>query len=167
VTSTPLPAELSLPGAAKAMRISYTSTGFDGRPTIVTGAVFVPPGAAPKHGWPVLAWAHGTVGIADVCAPSANPRSARDAAYLSAWLDAGYAVVSTDYEGLGTPGPHQYLNGRSEAFGTIDSVRAARKLHLDLGRRWLAAGQRAGAGRHRRLPGRDDRDGRQTAGRRQ
>jgi hypothetical protein len=145
VTSTPLPAELSLPGAATALRISYTSTGFDGRPTVVTGAVFVPPGAAPKHGWPVLAWAHGTVGIADVCAPSANPRSARDSAYLSAWLDAGYAVVSTDYEGLGTPGPHQYLNGRSEAFGTIDSVRAARQLHLDLGRRWLAAGQSQGA----------------------
>lgn len=145
VTSKPLPAELSVPGAAKALRIGYTSIGYDGRRTVVTGAVFVPPGKAPKRGWPVLAWEHGTVGVADVCTPSTLPRSARDTAYLSAWLTAGYAVVSTDYEGLGTPGPHQYLNGRSEAFGTIDSVRAARELRLGLGRKWIAAGQSQGA----------------------
>jgi hypothetical protein len=145
VSSTPLPAEHSLPGAAKAFRISYTSTGFDWRPVTVTGAVFVPAGKAPKGGWPVVAWEHGTVGVADVCAPSANPRSARDTAYLSAWLQAGYAIVATDYEGLGTPGPHQYLHGRSEAFGAIDSVRAARRMGLGLGRKWLAVGQSQGA----------------------
>ena len=145
LTSKPLPAELSVPGADKALAISYGSIGYDGRRTVVTGAVFVPPGKAPKHGWPVLAWEHGTVGVADVCAPSTLPRSARDTAYLSAWLNAGYAVVSTDYEGLGTPGPHQYLNGRSEAIGTIDSVRAARQLRLGLGRKWIAAGQSQGA----------------------
>lgn len=145
VSAKPLAAELSVPGAAKAIRIKYTSTGYDFRPVTVTGAVFVPAGKAPKHGWPVVAWEHGTVGVADVCAPSANPRSARDSAYLAAWLNAGYAIVSTDYEGLGTPGPHQYLNGRSEAFGAIDSVRAARKLSLGLGRKWLAVGQSQGA----------------------
>ena len=145
LSSEPLPAELSVPGAAKAVRISYGSIGYDGHRVVVTGAVFVPPGRAPEHGWPVLAWEHGTVGVADVCAPSTQPRSARDTAYLSAWLNAGYAVVSTDYEGLGTPGPHQYLNGRSEAIGTIDSVRAARQLRFGLGRKWLAAGQSQGA----------------------
>jgi hypothetical protein len=30
------------------------------------------------------------------------------------WLKAGYAVVRTDYEGLGTPGVHAYLVGQSE-----------------------------------------------------
>lgn len=144
VSAEPLPAALSLPGAARALRVRYTSTGFDGRPTTVSGAVFVPAGKAPRHGWPVISWAHGTVGVADACAPSSVPRTARDTAYLGGWLAAGYAVVSTDYEGLGTPGPHPYLNGRSEAFGTIDIVRAARQADRTLGRRWLAVGQSQG-----------------------
>ncbi|GLX99487.1 hypothetical protein Hesp01_74370 [Herbidospora sp. NBRC 101105] len=35
-------------------------------------------------------------------------------------------MVATEYEGLGTPGPHPYLHGASEAYGVIDMVRAAR-----------------------------------------
>lgn len=145
VWSTPLPDELWLPGTASASRLLYTSTGHDGLPTVVSGAVFVPEGKAPKHGWPVISWAHGTVGVADVCAPSTNGRSQRDIDYLSAWLGAGYAIVATDYEGLGTPGPHQYLNGESEAYGTIDIVRAARRADKRLSKRWMAVGQSQGA----------------------
>ena len=39
-----------------------------------------------------------------------------------------YVVVATDYEGLGTPGPHPWLVGESEARGVLDIVRAARRL---------------------------------------
>ena len=42
----------------------------------VSGTVAVPKGKAPKGGWPVVSWAHGTIGIADACAPS-NDRHAR------------------------------------------------------------------------------------------
>ncbi len=37
-------------------------------------------------------------------------------------------VAATDYQGLGTRGPHPYLVGNSEAMNALDSVRAARNL---------------------------------------
>lgn len=123
----PLPAVLGLPNAGEGIRVLYSSIdGIDGTsPVAVSGAVFVPRGAPPAGGWPIVAWAHGTVGIADICAPSWAARSYRDIQYLDTWLAQGYAVVATDYQGLGTPGFHPYLNARSEAYGVLDSVRAA------------------------------------------
>ena len=35
---------------------------------------------------------------------------------ISKLLAAGYVVVAPDYEGLGTPGIHPFLNVKSEAF---------------------------------------------------
>ncbi|GGO80404.1 lipase family protein [Wenjunlia tyrosinilytica] len=144
LSARPLPKELWLPHTARAYRVLYLSTSADGGPRIVSGAVFVPDTQAPKGGHPVVGWAHGTVGVADDCAPSRNPRSARDAEYLGAWLGAGYAVVATDYEGLGTPGPHPYLVGKSEAHSVIDMVRAARRVVPSLSRKWLTVGQSQG-----------------------
>ena len=43
-------------------------------------------------------------------------------------VDRGYVVAATDYPGLGTPGPHPYLVGVSEARAVVDSVRAARTM---------------------------------------
>lgn len=37
-------------------------------------------------------------------------------------------MVMTDYEGLGTKGPHPYLNGEAEARDVLDMMRAAREL---------------------------------------
>src|SRR5690606_34020729 len=45
---------------------------------------------------------------------------------------AGFAVVSTDYEGLGGPGTHPYLVGTSEGRSMLDAGLAARQLP-DLG----------------------------------
>lgn len=136
---------LRLPGTGRAHRLLYTSTGFDGRRVVVSGAMFVPPGKAPERGWPVLSWAHGTLGVADVCANSTAGRSQRDLDYLTSWLAAGYAIVASDYEGLGTPGAHPYLHGRSEAYGVIDIVRAARRADRSLSRTWISSGQSQGA----------------------
>jgi fermentation-respiration switch protein FrsA (DUF1100 family) len=107
--------------------------------------VAVPKGKAPKGGWPVVSWAHGTIGAADVCAPSkiAMP-GAYDQKLLNRWLKAGYAVVRTDYEGLGTPGPHPYLIGTSAGRSVIDMVRAARKLDDRIGKRVVFAGHSQG-----------------------
>jgi dienelactone hydrolase len=123
----PLEPSASLVGAGRGERILYSSVDWRDpkRVTTVSGALFLPKGAPPKGGWPLIAWAHGTTGVADVCAPSFMPRSARDQDYLSAWLDAGYAIVATDYEGLGTPGPHPYLQSKSEGQAVLDSARAA------------------------------------------
>lgn len=127
-------------------RILYSSTGGpSGRARVaVSGGVYLPKGRAPRRGWPVIAWAHGTVGFPDICAPSFNGWSERDTNYLNNWLSQGYAVVASDYEGLGTPGPHPYFISRSEAQGVLDSVVAARKRY-PLSRNVVLVGQSQGA----------------------
>ncbi|WP_374297718.1 alpha/beta fold hydrolase [Sphingomonas sp.] len=146
--TAPLAADHGLADAGKALSILYSSTdGVTGKGTVpVSGALFLPKGKPPKGGWPLVAWAHGTVGIGDDCAPSRNARSQRDATYLNSWLREGYAVVATDYQGLGTPGPHPYLNTRAEAYSVLDSVRAALGAKLGLANKVLIIGQSQGAG---------------------
>ncbi len=140
----PLEARLQLAESARAVRFLYTSEGFDGRSVVVSAAAFLPPGEAPEGGWPVIAWSHGTVGIADRCAPSWQGRSPRDVTYLNHWLSEGYAIVATDYEGLGTPGPHPYLHCKAAALSNIDAVTAAQSLGWSLSRKWLVTGQSQG-----------------------
>jgi len=137
-----LPRSKALSGAAKSFLLLYRSTSIAGKPIAVSGTLAVPKGKAPKGGWPVVSWAHGTTGAADTCAPSrfSNPIDPN----LNDWLKAGYAIASTDYEGLGTPGPHPYLIGASEARGVIDIVTAAAQVDRSIGRRWVAAGHSQG-----------------------
>ncbi|MEY2451908.1 MAG: hypothetical protein QOD92_1482 [Acidimicrobiaceae bacterium] len=108
------------------MRVMYHSRSVQGGDILVTGLVAVPTTPPPAGGYPVISWAHGTSGIADMCAPSLKPDDY--AGLANNLLDAGYVVVGTDFEGLGTPGRHPYIVGESEARGTVDMVRAARNL---------------------------------------
>jgi Secretory lipase len=141
-----LEAELGINGAGLAYRLLYTSTdGNSDRDIVaVSGALFLPAGKPPQGGWPLVAWAHGTVGIADICAPSVQGRSLRDVTYLRRWLSEGFAVVATDYQGLGVPGPHLYLNTRSEAYSVIDSIRAAEQGFPNLSHQAIIVGQSQG-----------------------
>ncbi len=143
----PLPMAQVLPEAASGERLLYTSTeGVTGKGIVaVSGTYYTPKGKPPAEGWPLIAWAHGTVGMADVCAPSWAGRSARDIAYLDSWLKAGFAVVATDYQGLGTPGPHPYLLTRPEAYGVLDGVRAVQR-RPGLSGKVIVVGQSQGAG---------------------
>jgi alpha-beta hydrolase superfamily lysophospholipase len=59
---------------------------------------------------------------------------------LSDLILRGYIVAATDYPGLGTPGPHPYLIGRSEGQAVLDSVRAARKWSSDAGSQFVTWG---------------------------
>jgi pimeloyl-ACP methyl ester carboxylesterase len=142
----PLISELMLVNAAKGLRVLYTSTnGLDNKtPITVSGAIYWPKGAAPDGGWPIIAWAHGTTGIADVCAPSWIPRTSRDSDYLNAWLAQGYAIVATDYQGLGTPGGHPWNTTRPEAYSVLDSVRAALGAFPELSNSVVIVGQSQG-----------------------
>jgi pimeloyl-ACP methyl ester carboxylesterase len=125
--------------------VLYRSTGENGKPIAVSGAVAVPRGKPPKGGWPILTWAHGTTGIADVCAPTRAPVAVQYVKNdLDDFLKAGFAVVSTDYQGLGTPGTHLYLVGREEGRSVLDIVRAARQLDPRLGKRVVIAGHSQG-----------------------
>jgi acetyl esterase/lipase len=78
----------------------------------------------------VIAFAHGTVGVASSCAPSLQSSNiAQVLEGLGGFIAQGYVVAATDYAGLGTPGPNPYLVGRVEAMNVLDSVRAAHRLH--------------------------------------
>jgi pimeloyl-ACP methyl ester carboxylesterase len=89
----------------------------------VTGWIAIP---EVQGTMPIMAWAHGTVGLGDDCAPSlAGGRTPFDFTHE---LEAGWAVVATDYEGLGGPGIHPYLVSKSEARSIFDIARAAREL---------------------------------------
>lgn len=146
ITSVPLDPALSVSGAGESFRILYATLNQHNQPAVSTAAVFVPHGQPIPGGWPVIAWAHGTVGLGDDCTPSAQPRSSRDNEYLSHWLDQGYAVVGTDYAGLGTPGLMSYLNSVTEAHSVVDSVRAVHQMGLALSPKWAVVGQSQGGG---------------------
>ncbi len=146
VEKSVLPAEHGLSEAAEQYRIIYPSvSGVDGKtPRRDSAAVFIPKGQMPKGGWPVVVWAHGTIGVASGCAPSLNPRTVRDSQYLNTWLSLGFAIVAPDYAGLGSDGLHHYLNTRAEAWSVLDSVRAALK-NFPLRNQLVLVGQSQGA----------------------
>jgi alpha-beta hydrolase superfamily lysophospholipase len=150
--------ELGAPTGGRAWAVLYHSTSIDGRDIAVSGIIAAPaeadtsvptPGAVPVQPEPaqggggqavlgpavpsdgrrIIAFAHGTTGLADPCAPSHEPLTGPTWSLL--WpivLHQGYVVAATDYEGLGTAGPHPYIVGESEAHGVLDSIRAARQL---------------------------------------
>lgn len=150
VTATPVRAPAGAAGV-RAERITYLSESASGLPILVSGTVSVPAGDPPEGGWPVISWAHGTTGVGDACAPSADTPGGPAHDYvavtdpvLARWVAAGYAVAATDYEGLGTPGGHPYMNGVSAAHTVTDIVRAARALDPGIGRKWAVAGHSQG-----------------------
>ena len=94
------------PEGARAYRVVYRSADSGDRPIDVTGVVIIPAGDPPPAGRNIVAWAHGTSGIADACAPSTNSWLFGSIAGLASLLQQGYIVAATDYQGLGGPGPH-------------------------------------------------------------
>ncbi|MGN6868568.1 MAG: alpha/beta fold hydrolase [Solirubrobacteraceae bacterium] len=136
-TIPPRPGELlrserytgGIPKHWHAWRILYTTTRDDSVPAVASGLVIasddLPPGPRP-----VIAWAHGTTGVASQCAPSLLPSrwNADIIPGVNKVLARGWVIVATDYVGLGTSGPHPYLIGQGEARSVLDSVRAARQM---------------------------------------
>lgn len=153
--SAPLKKSLWISGVSRAYKLTYVTTDTFGKKAASTGTIMIPKGTAPKGGWPVISWAHGTIGIGDRCAPSnIGPALAeRDNPYLAQWLKAGYAIVASDYAGLGTPGLHAYLDGRTTAHNVVDMVTAGRSFSAaklpataKLSKKWAAVGQSQGGG---------------------
>ena len=144
----PLNEQQSNPGAGASIRLLYSSTdGLDGENILpVSGVLFLPEGKAPKGGWPLMAWTHGTVGIADICAPSWNGRQQQDRDHLKFWLENGYAVVASDYQGLGTAGTHPYLATRPAAYSNLDIIRAVQAADFLVSDKVVLFGQSQGAG---------------------
>jgi len=122
---------------------------------VSTGLIFVPTKKAPPQGRPVVAWNHGTLGLGRNCAPSrlgaplggnsfvtvepgkqywVPPLTSIGTGFINNMLDANWVVTATDYTGIGPLGTRQqmeplgYLVGASEAYDTMNAVRAARSL---------------------------------------
>jgi pimeloyl-ACP methyl ester carboxylesterase len=133
----------ALPDGAQAYRILYTSTGLNGEPIAVSGVVTAPAGesATPR---PMLAWAHGTVGVLPVCAVSQTSNPYAQTPAIQLMVDEGFVVVATDYPGLGTPGVHPYIVGPVAANAVLDSIRAARQLPVSAGDQYAVWGASQG-----------------------
>ncbi|MBO0879328.1 MAG: alpha/beta hydrolase [Mycobacterium sp.] len=110
-----------------------------------SGALYVPPGLAPPGGWPLVVWAHGTVGIGDACAPSRQPQPGPVSTYLDQILRSGYAVLAPEYQGLGTGGRFSYYNATVEGWSILDAVAAIRSAAVPLSKKWVIIGQSEGA----------------------
>ncbi|WP_438000725.1 lipase family protein [Sorangium sp. So ce185] len=152
IWSRPLSGEAAIASARLNQLVLYRSRDVHGKPIAVSGIVALPRKPAPEGGYPIVSWAHGTVGCADTCAPSrdtvtspAHPWNEYPHGLLSAFLDRGWAVAMTDYEGLGTDGLHPYLLGESQAHGILDIALAARRLFpAELSRKLAIVGHSQG-----------------------
>ncbi len=120
---------------ARRYRIMYLSETAAGTPTVVTGLVELPDDQAPFGGFKALLYGHGSTGLDDPCSPSVviddetgNADYADEFDSMSTAINDGWAVIATDYEGLGGPGSHPLLVGVSEARGILDAGRASRQL---------------------------------------
>lgn len=130
---------------AAVTKVTYRSTsGVDGSGTEVVATVFTPAGPPPAGGWPVVTVGHGTTGVTDECAPSSSPTLLGTTGTVGQLLDRGYVVAVSDYEGLGTEGPHPYLEPATAAYNLIDAVRAARNIVPAASNRWAALGSSQG-----------------------
>ena len=109
-------------------RIMYLSESLSGTPIAVTGLVVMSDDPAPFGGYDLLLHGHGSTGLADRCAPSAAvPENASDLDLdyesFETMASFGFALVSTDYEGLGVPGSHPFFDGVSEGRSMLDAGR--------------------------------------------
>jgi alpha-beta hydrolase superfamily lysophospholipase len=111
----------------QAFRMLYVTERPWGDLAVSGGMVFIPDQPVQDDSRPVVAWAHGTVGQGDACAPSRSRNPLGDTSgWLEQMMSAGWVVTATDYAGLGTQGPNLYLVAEAEVHDVINSVRAAR-----------------------------------------
>ena len=138
---------LSIPPDLTAYKIQYVSTGLNGENVPATAFITLPyttyPGQKPR----LMAFAHGTIGVTPSCAPSSS-YNFYDYYTWQTLAIAGYAVVATDYAGLGNNyTTHKYVNAVLNSEDTYWSVIAARRAFPNtFTRRWAAMGHSQGAG---------------------
>jgi len=136
--------DYELPYQIVVKRILYYSRSAAGDDVAVSGVVLIPPGNPPSTGWPVIAWAHGFSGIGRQCAPSLM-RNIESGPLLAMYVRLGYAVVATDYAGLGTDSRNAAVDLPSHATDVINSIPAARAAVPNLASGWLVMGKSEGA----------------------
>lgn len=125
--------------------LSYQMPYISGIMQDTTALVFYPKTPKPKDGWRVIVWMHGTVGVSDRCAPSKNPLNKHFKLTAQSILAKGYVIIAPDYEGLGSPGIHPYLNLKSEALSAIYAINSIKTAFpQDFQGEWMVIGQSQG-----------------------
>jgi hypothetical protein len=132
-----------LPYGVSAVRILYHSVSARGEDVPASGVVLFPTGPVPAGGWPIIAWAHSFTGAARFCAPSLM-KSLYGAAFLSMYVKLGFTIIAPDYVGLGTASRNAALDAQSNAVDLIYSISAAQAALPQVGKKWVAAGERDG-----------------------
>ncbi len=112
---------------AQVYRVAYRTTrrsptGPGGEAWALGTAWVVVPDTLVASPAPLVVAAHGTAGIADVCAPSRYPQ-AGDALVLP-WVARGFPVIAPDYAGLGNEGIQGYGDNDDTARSVLDAARA-------------------------------------------
>jgi pimeloyl-ACP methyl ester carboxylesterase len=110
---------LPITHGAQVYKLDYETQAPKGKVVKARTLVLIPDGST--QNLPLLAYNHGTTGMADGCEPSAYP--GYEESFLS-YAARGVAVSATDYAGLGTPGTHYYLMNEPTAFSVWDGIRA-------------------------------------------
>lgn len=118
---------LNSPIGSEGFGLMYWSTAMDGALVPVSAVLFRPAGPASTQPRSIVAWAHGTFGLGDQCAPSQGyfQGSGASLPVVDAAMKEGLVFVASDYQGLGTPGPHPFMVSQSAARNVLDSIRAA------------------------------------------
>ncbi|ENV17534.1 alpha/beta hydrolase [Acinetobacter guillouiae] len=148
--------DFTVPNAEESVVMTYKMQGIKGQETQATALVFTPKTEPPAGGWPIVVWAHGTVGVGDECAPSRNPLIVRGGLLpdlhthkmIDSFVKDGYVVVAPDYEGLGEPNEteiHPFLHLKSEAYSITDAVVATKNwLGNKASNKWAVIGASQG-----------------------
>ncbi len=143
--------EIEAPAGAQAWKVLYHSRSFNGNPIAVSGWVVTPKTKLPEgKKRSVVAWAHGSMGLADKCAPTKGPfdqptvTNRYPIPMLEKLLQAGYVITASDYEGLGTPGLHLYGVSQSETRSVLDNVRVSQQLPTMAGSQVIVYGESQG-----------------------
>lgn len=144
----------TLPPTLSLSRFIYQSKKSNGASVPVSGLILWPYAARPHPGGiPVVAWAHGTSGVAPECAPSNIQNLWYQFQGLYELALHGYAVVATDYAGLGVAKDasnatvvHEYATGPAQANDLFYSLPAARQAFPILAEEFVAMGHSEGGG---------------------
>ncbi|KAI7767058.1 hypothetical protein ACKAV7_005323 [Fusarium commune] len=139
---------LNVPAGMTSFRFQYTSRDLDGSPVPSTGFIAFP-FAKPTQGrkFPLVAYAHGTIGVFRGCAPSSSPSFFNYDSWVPL-LYRGYAIVATDYAGLGNNyTTHKYTSYAAHANDIYYSVQASRKAFPGVfTEEWMSIGHSQGGG---------------------
>ena len=136
-----------IPPGTSLWYMQYTSVGVGGEKVPATAFVALPYTELPKEKIRLVAYAHGTIGVVTACAASSS-YNGFDYHSWQLLTGPGYAVVATDYAGLGNNyTSHKYGNPVLNSEDAYFSVVAARKAFPGLFTDgWAAVGHSQGAG---------------------